>query len=82
MSTIVDGTVLTPPYRFTVIGDPRTLAAALDIPGGVLDVLAQNDARGVVTQDDSLRISVLRPAPEPQYARPAPEESDDDGSGG
>ena len=45
---VVDGTELTSPYRFRVIGDPRTLAAALDIPGGVLDVLRQSDAQGVV----------------------------------
>ena len=50
---VVDGTELTSPYRFRVIGDPRTLAAALDIPGGVLDVLRQGEAQGVVTQRDA-----------------------------
>lgn len=69
----VDGTELTSPYRFRVIGDPRTLAAALDIPGGVLDVLRQNDAQGVVTQRDEVAITSLRAAPSARYARPAPD---------
>jgi uncharacterized protein YlxW (UPF0749 family) len=68
---VVDGTELTSPYRFRVIGDPRTLAAALDIPGGVLDVLRQDDAQGVVTQRDRVTITSLRAAPSPRYARPA-----------
>jgi uncharacterized protein YlxW (UPF0749 family) len=54
-----------------VIGDSRTLAAALDIPGGVLDVLRQRDAQGVVTQRSSIEITSLRAAPSPRYARPA-----------
>lgn len=67
----VDDTVLTSPYRFRVIGEPRTLASALDIPGGVLDVLAQRGAQGVVTQRPKVDITSLRAAPSPRYARPA-----------
>jgi uncharacterized protein YlxW (UPF0749 family) len=69
----VDGTRLSPPYQFRVIGEPGTLAAALDIPGGVVDALRQREATGMVTQSSRLTISSLRSAPEPQYARPAPE---------
>jgi len=69
---LVDGTPLSPPYRFRVIGEPRTLAAALDIPGGVLDVLRQREAQGVIRQLESLEITSLRGAPSPRYARPAP----------
>jgi uncharacterized protein YlxW (UPF0749 family) len=68
----VDGTLLRSPYRFRVIGDPRTLAAALDIPGGVLDVLRQRNAQGVVTQRTRLDIRSVRSARTPQYARPDP----------
>lgn len=68
---VVDGTLLTSPYRFRVIGEPRTLASALDIPGGVLDVLTQRDAQGVVTQRPRVDIASLRAAPSPRYARPA-----------
>ncbi|MGZ4637563.1 MAG: DUF881 domain-containing protein [Actinomycetes bacterium] len=71
----VDGQVLHSPYRFRVIGDARTLAAALDIPGGVLDVLTQRGAQGIITQRTELTITSLRPVPQPEYARPAPEKT-------
>lgn len=77
----VDGTVLTSPYRFRVIGDPRTLAPALDIPGGVLDVLDQRGATGTVTQRATVEITSLRAAPSPRYARPARDRSNG-GNGG
>jgi uncharacterized protein YlxW (UPF0749 family) len=73
-AVVVDGTVLRAPYRFLVIGDPGTLAAALDIPGGVLDVLRQRNAQGVVNERDEVVITSLRAAPSPRYARPATEE--------
>jgi uncharacterized protein YlxW (UPF0749 family) len=72
---VVDGITLHSPYRFRVIGDSRTLAGALDIPGGVLDVLNQDGAQGIVTQRTDVSITSLRPAPSPQYARPAPEKT-------
>ena len=72
----VDGTELTSPYRFRVIGDSRTLAAALDIPGGVLDVLGQSQAQGVIDPIDELTIASLRAAPSPRYARPATDAPD------
>lgn len=67
----VDDTLLTSPYQFRVIGESRTLASALDIPGGVLDVLANRGAQGVVTQLDRVDITSLRATPSPRYARPA-----------
>jgi uncharacterized protein YlxW (UPF0749 family) len=68
----VDGRLLTPPYRYKVIGDPQTLAKVLQIPGGVLDVLRSKGAQGRVTQVSSVRVDALRGATAPQYARPAP----------
>jgi len=67
----VDGTLLAPLYRFLVIGDPSTLQTALEIPGGVLEVLDQRGAQGVVTQEQSVDITSLRVTPSPRYARPA-----------
>jgi uncharacterized protein YlxW (UPF0749 family) len=68
---IVDGQALQAPYRFLVIGDPRTLAAALDIPGGVLDSVERNDgASATVEQRSVVRVSALRPVTTPRYARP------------
>jgi uncharacterized protein YlxW (UPF0749 family) len=72
---VVDGVTLHAPYRIRVIGDSRTLAGALDIPGGVLDVLSQSDAQGSVTQQADVEIRSLRPTPTPKYARPAPQKT-------
>lgn len=69
----VDNVVLQAPYRFLVIGDPRTLAAALAIPGGVVDSVARNaGARAVVEERSVVRVTALRGLLTPRYARPAP----------
>lgn len=56
----LDGHPLAVPYRFLAIGDPRTLATALDIPGGVRDSLTQAGATLTVTRNDHLTISATR----------------------
>jgi uncharacterized protein YlxW (UPF0749 family) len=58
----VDRQPLRPPYRFLVIGDPRTLAAALDIPGGVMETLRNTGATGRVTQRAVVEIHAVRSA--------------------
>src|SRR5213078_3387706 len=56
----VDGTRIRPPYRMVVIGDPRTLAAALSIPGGVLETVQRSGhASGSVRQSRDLTITAL-----------------------
>ena len=72
-SVEVDGTLLRAPYRFTVIGDPATLAAAMAIPGGVTDSVGQRSGRAVVTRSESLSVTALRPLDRPRYARPTAE---------
>ncbi|MGH3326881.1 MAG: DUF881 domain-containing protein [Streptomycetales bacterium] len=67
----IDGHAAHPPYRFKVIGDPRTLESALGIPGGVLDALHRQGADGVIAQKREIEISALHAAREPEYARPA-----------
>ncbi len=69
----VDGTLLRAPYRFRVIGDPATLAAALGIPGGVLANVEQRGGQAVVTRSEDVRVTVLRSLQRPRYARPADE---------
>ena len=34
---VIDGQTLNPPYSVLAIGDPPTLAAAMNIPGGAMD---------------------------------------------
>lgn len=72
-SVEVDGTLLRAPYRFTVIGDPATLAAAMAIPGGVTDSVGQRNGRAVVTRSESVAVTALRPLDRPRYARPTAE---------
>jgi uncharacterized protein YlxW (UPF0749 family) len=73
----VDGTLLRAPYRFTVIGDPATLAAAMAIPGGVTDNVGQRGGRAVVTRSESVAVTALRPLDRPRYARPTAEPTQD-----
>jgi uncharacterized protein YlxW (UPF0749 family) len=55
-----DGHLLTPPYRFLVIGDPHTLATAMNIPGGVLRTLHNSGADGVVAQREKITVQAVR----------------------
>jgi uncharacterized protein YlxW (UPF0749 family) len=69
----VDGAPLVAPYRFTALGDPDTMAEALQIPGGIVDsVAARPGARATVTTSRSLEVRSLRALPPRKYARPAP----------
>lgn len=68
---LVSGTPLHPPYELLVIGDPATLGAAMEIPGGVLDTLRGLGAEGHVEQRRRVTVAALRPLERPQYARPA-----------
>lgn len=73
----VEGRPLTPPYVFTAIGDPRTIAAAMDIPGGVIDVVsARAGARATVRELAEVVVDALRALPTPRYARPASDSGD------
>jgi uncharacterized protein YlxW (UPF0749 family) len=67
---IVDGTLLKGPYRIIAVGDQATLAAALNIPGGVVNTVEQAGAKTHVEQRSRVAVTALRPARTPQYARP------------
>jgi uncharacterized protein YlxW (UPF0749 family) len=43
-----------------VIGDPHTLATALNIPGGVLKTLRNSGANGLITQREKVAIHAVR----------------------
>ena len=68
---VVDGKHISAPYRLAAIGDRRTLAGALGIPGGVLDTVdGQSGAHASVVPSPVVTISALRPLQQPRYARP------------
>ena len=70
-SILADGTALTAPYVILAIGDPPTLTAAMNIPGGVSDTAKRAGGSLVITPQDTVTIDALRPLRTNTYARPA-----------
>lgn len=69
----VDERTLQAPYVFTALGDPDTIAEALQIPGGIVDSVAQRPgAAASVRTSRTLEVRSLRPLTPRKYARPAP----------
>jgi uncharacterized protein YlxW (UPF0749 family) len=62
---------LSPPYVVLAIGEPATLATALNIPGGVVDTVRQAGGVATVLQHPRVAIHALRSLPAPHYAQPA-----------
>jgi uncharacterized protein YlxW (UPF0749 family) len=67
---LVDDHLLRGPYTITAIGEPATLAAALNIPGGVVNTVEQASATARIQQRAEVGVSALRRVTTPQYARP------------
>ena len=66
----VDGSTLDTPIRVLAIGDPPTLMAALNIPGGVVDTVRRDGGAVTLRQNPVVLITALRSVAEPEYARP------------
>jgi uncharacterized protein YlxW (UPF0749 family) len=66
----VDGKILMPPYSVLAIGDPPTLAAAMNIPGGAVDSVKRVGGTMSVQQGDKVDITALRQPKPRQYAQP------------
>ncbi len=71
---VVDGTTLPTTHEWRVIGDPGTLAGALDIPGGALAAVRSKGAEVEVTERELVQITAIREVTVPEYASPAPED--------
>ena len=69
----LDGTVLQSPFRWTVIGDPDTIAPALEIPGGALVRVRLDGGRGTVEKSDQVEVQATRVLTDPVHASPAPD---------
>jgi uncharacterized protein YlxW (UPF0749 family) len=67
---VVDGTTLNPPYSVLAIGDPATLAAAMNIPGGAVDSVERVGGTMTVQQTDVVNVTALRQPKPRQYAQP------------
>ena len=66
----IDDTVLSPPYSVLAIGDPPTLAAALNIPGGAVDSVERVGGSMTIQQSDRVDVTALRQPKPRQYAQP------------
>lgn len=60
------------PYVIRAIGDPPTMAAAMDIPGGVRESVRRLNAVADIEQRDSLDITSLHTPSPSEYASPVP----------
>jgi uncharacterized protein YlxW (UPF0749 family) len=66
----VDGTPMSPPYSVLAIGDPPTLAAAMNIPGGAMDSVERVGGTMTVQQSATVDVTALRQPKPRQYAQP------------
>ena len=69
-SLTVDSKTLSTPYSVLAIGDPPTLAAAMNIPGGAQDSIKRVGARMSVQQANRVDVTTLRQPKPHQYAQP------------
>jgi uncharacterized protein YlxW (UPF0749 family) len=69
-SLTIDNKTLSPPYSILAVGDPPTLAAAMNIPGGAEDSVKRVGARMSVQQSDRVDVTTLRQPKLHQYAQP------------
>ena len=68
----VDGVLLKPPYVIDAIGDPETLASALDFQGGFIDDVKMDSGTVVVKKPDVVRVATTRSPTKPRYAESVP----------
>lgn len=68
---VVDGEPVSAPYVLEVIGDPGTLADAVQFPGGLDDEVTALGGTVAVTQSDSLQIESLTTARDTGFAEPS-----------
>ena len=67
---VVDDATLNPPYSVLAIGDPPTLAAAMNIPGGAMDSIERVGGTMVIQQAERVDVTALRQPKPRQYAQP------------
>lgn len=67
---IIDGVTVGSPYSVLAIGDPPTLSAAMNIPGGAMDSVKRVGGAMTVTQSESVEVTALRQPKPRQYAQP------------
>ena len=70
---VVDGEPVAAPYVMDVIGEPRTLAGAVDFFRGPLDTMEADEGAVVTVEElDALDIESVRESAAPEFAQPLP----------
>jgi uncharacterized protein YlxW (UPF0749 family) len=67
---LLDGRPIASPYEFVVIGDAQNMETALNIPGGVVQRIANRGGQATIASSRRVEVDALRPLDEPQYAAP------------
>jgi uncharacterized protein YlxW (UPF0749 family) len=67
---VIDGQSVNTPYTITAIGEPGTMASAMEIPGGLSANVRAKGATIKITQEKELTVGALHRLSEPRYARP------------
>ncbi|MGV0991855.1 MAG: DUF881 domain-containing protein [Mycobacterium sp.] len=67
---VIDSQTFRAPYSIVAIGDPPTLAAAMNIPGGAVDSVKRVGGTMTVAQSDRVAVTALRQPKARQYAQP------------
>ncbi|WP_222266993.1 DUF881 domain-containing protein [Modestobacter marinus] len=70
----VDGQPVDAPYDVLVIGSPRDMETAMNIPNGVVDKVTRRSGSVDVVQSDRVVVDALRVLEAPQYAEPEDED--------
>ncbi|MEQ4300349.1 DUF881 domain-containing protein [Plantactinospora sp. B6F1] len=66
----VSGRRLTGPYMITVIGDPKTMQTALNIPGGVVASVSGDGGNVAIQEREMVDVSAVSLPKDLQHARP------------
>ncbi|NUR61272.1 MAG: DUF881 domain-containing protein, partial [Catenulispora sp.] len=65
----LDGRTLSQPYIYKVIGDPNTLAPAMQIPGGVVASVKSLPGASTTITPGQVLVDAVAPQPSPDYAK-------------
>lgn len=66
----VDGRVLTSPFTIDAIGDPDSLATAMQIYGGFVDDVNLDEGEVEISKSQQIEVTVLRNQVPPRFAEP------------
>jgi uncharacterized protein YlxW (UPF0749 family) len=67
---VVDGVTVQAPFEIRAVGDGATMAAAMAIPGGVVDTVSSAGGEAIVERRDLVTVDAVRELTTPRYARP------------